>query len=339
VITKKEYRADVYLDVTVCGRRLSVLLDSGCETSVIGESLLPGIRLESSTQELYAANGTRIPIVGETDLEIRVGDVKIPTRIVVSRAISEMILGIDFLTQNRCRWDFGRSLIELGGKWVRLRGRPGRKTVRRIYAQENVSIPPRNLANVPVQVMWSSLRPTAQDVTLEPKTFCSGVMTARMLLDGNAFESAIQVMNLTDKSYCIRKGTLFGHAEEVDVVHQPDGAFQTDAQSETASEEYSSPQSRDVPVDGRLSQSTDDSFEDLDLPPRYIHTVSSRYRPTVHSSLQRSGFTDDDVQSTTENCPADPLEHAQCIVDSLPEDLSTQQRSQAEELIRGNADY
>ena len=128
----------MYLDVTVCGRRLSVLLDSGCETSVIGESLLPGIRLESSTQELYAANGTRIPIVGETDLEIRVGDVKIPTRIVVSRAISEMILGIDFLTQNRCRWDFGRSLIELGGKWVRLRGRPdGRQcdvfTHRRTY--------------------------------------------------------------------------------------------------------------------------------------------------------------------------------------------------------------
>ena len=79
----------MYLDVTVYGRRLSVLLDSGCETSVIGASLLPGIRLKISTQELYAANGTRIPIVEETDLEFRVGDVKIQTRIVVSSAVSE----------------------------------------------------------------------------------------------------------------------------------------------------------------------------------------------------------------------------------------------------------
>ena len=150
----------MYLGVTVCGRRLWVLVDSGCETSVIGESLLPGIRLETSTQELYAANGTRISIIGEMALEISIGDVKITTRIVVSRAISEMILGIDFLAQNGCRWDFGRSVIELGGKWFRLRGRPGRATVRRIYAQENVSIPPKKLANVPVQVMWSSLRPT-----------------------------------------------------------------------------------------------------------------------------------------------------------------------------------
>ena len=331
VINKGEIRADVYLDVTVYGRRLSVLLDSGCETSVIGASLLPGIRLEPSTQELYAANGTRIPIVGETDLEFSVGDVKIQTRIVVSNVISEMILGIDFLSQNRCRWDFGRSLIELGGKWVRLRGRPGRTMVRRIYAQQNVSIPPKNVTNVPVKVMWSSLRPMAHDAALEPKTFSPGIMTARTLLDGNVFESAVQVMNLTDKSYRVRKGIRFGQAEEVDDVHEPDGVNPTDRHLESVSEEISPSQNRRTPNVGQ--EDKDQSFR-----PRFIHTVSSRYRPAAETTSPRTRSADEDVRHTTEDSPDDPTEHVRCMIDSLPADLPTQQRSKAEKLIWDNSD-
>ena len=330
-MTKGDLRADVYLDVTVYGRRLSVLLDSGCETSVIGASLLPGIRLETSTQELYAANGTRIPIVGETDLEFSVGDVKIQTRIVVSSAISEMILGIDFLTQNRCRWDFGRGLIELGGKWVHLRGRPGRTTVRRIYAQQNVSIPPKNVTNVPVKVMWSSLRPMDNDAALDPKTFGPGVMTARTLLDGNVFESAVQVMNLTDRSYRVRKGTLFGQAEEVNVVCQPDEVTSADRHLEPVSQEFSPSMSRRTPKVGEQ-----DEYQSLR--PHFIHTVSSRNRPTTEATSPIYGSADEDISSTTEYSPGDPAEHVQCIIDSLPADLSTQQRSKAEELILDNTD-
>ena len=337
-ITKDDKRADVYLDVTVYGRRLSVLLDSGCETSVIGASLLPGIRLEESTQELYAANGTHIPIMGETDLEISVGDVKLQTRIVVSSAISEMILGIDFLTQNKCRWDFGRRLIELGGKWVRLRGRPGRTMVRRIYAQQNVTIPPRHVTNVPVKVMWSSLRPMAKDAALEPKIFSPGVMTARTLLDGNVFESAVQVMNLTDKSYRVRGGTLFGQADEVNVVHQPDGVTHADRRLETVSEELSPQQSCRTPKVGQEDKETTDCSNDQSWYPRFIHTVSSRYRSTVETKSPRSGSADDDVRPTTEESPGDAAEHVQCIIDSLPADLSTQQQSKAEELIWDNSD-
>jgi len=40
----------------------------------------------------------------------------------------------------------------------------------------------------------------------------------------------------------------------------------------------------------------------------------------------------------TQNLPGDSFEHVQCIIDSLPMDLSTEQRRNAEELICDNAE-
>ena len=204
---------------------------------------------------------------------------------------------------------------------VRLRGRPGRTAVRRIYAQQNVSIPPKNVTNVPVKVMWSSLRSMDNDFALEPKTFSPGVMTARTLLDGNVFESAVQVMNLMDRSYRVRKGTLFGQAEEVDMVHQPDGVSPADQHLGTVFEEFSPSQSRRTPKVGAV----------------IIHTVSSRYRPTTEATSPVYGSADEDSPKT-EDSPGDPAEHVHCIIDSLPADLSTQQRNKAEKLILDNSD-
>jgi len=62
--------------------------------------------------------------------------------------------------------------------------------------RQNVFIPPKKLINVPVQVIRSDLRPTARDAALEPKIFRPGIMTARTLLDGNSFESALQMINV-----------------------------------------------------------------------------------------------------------------------------------------------
>jgi predicted aspartyl protease len=217
-ISTDDHGTNVYLDVVIYGRRVLALLDTGCETSVIGENLVPKLTLNETDHRLYAANGTSIPLSGEATVIFRVDNIELSTKIVVSTAIDEMILGIDFLTANKCRWDFGHSYVELGGHWIRLQGRPKQGRIRRIYAETNITVPARHQMNVPVKLVWSDLQLSSGNHVVESRIFQSSILSARTLVDANTFHSTIPVMNLTDHDYSIPLGTYFGDTEYVDEI-------------------------------------------------------------------------------------------------------------------------
>jgi hypothetical protein len=123
----------------------------------------------------------------------------------VSEALDEVILGIDWLTQNRCRWDFGRGAIEVNGKWLRLYHRTARKAVRRIYAGETATIPAGRQMDVSVHITWPNLHQADGDLMLEPRVFNSGIVGARTLLEGQTFRSAVRILNLSETDFVLRK--------------------------------------------------------------------------------------------------------------------------------------
>ena len=92
------------------GKKIACLLDSGCETSVVGRQLIPDAALKPTEHRLFAANGTAIPLVGQVTLNFTVDGGQCTADLAVTEAIDEMVLGVDWLTQNRCRWDFGQSV-------------------------------------------------------------------------------------------------------------------------------------------------------------------------------------------------------------------------------------
>jgi len=98
--------ADVHLPVTIRGKRTLAFLDTGCETSVIGRLLVPDVDLEPTSNRLFAANGTVIPLLGRLEVDLSVSRRRILARLVVSEAVHELILRIDFLTSHQCRWQF-----------------------------------------------------------------------------------------------------------------------------------------------------------------------------------------------------------------------------------------
>jgi len=293
---------EVYLDAVVYGRRVSILLDTGCETSVIGENLLPKLHLDETEHRLYAANGTSIPILGETTIEFEVQNETMTTTIVVSPALSEMILGIDFLTANRCRWDFGHGLIELGGRWIRLQSRTPRGAVRRIRSESSMTIPAWHQANVPVKVMWSNLRPVAENCVVEPRVFTDGVMSGRTLLDGNTFRSVIPVMNLADRDYEIYQGASFGETESVTTDEQHVEQNDLDGVSEAGH----------VPAEDNTSQ------------------LNDRIGGSVPPDCLRERLYH------TDNQPQSDDTHVTCVIDALPNDLTEDQRKTAVTLIKRN---
>ena len=76
-------------------RRTLALLDSGCEQSVIGRNLIRKVSLKPRNKKLYTADGTSIPLLGETTIELSVSGFVTSCLVVVTDAITEFILGIE----------------------------------------------------------------------------------------------------------------------------------------------------------------------------------------------------------------------------------------------------
>jgi len=81
-------------------------------------------------------------------------------KLAVTRAVDEMILGIDFLSKYSATWDFGAGRLYLDGQSFPLQQRTAMDSVRRICTAESVCIPPMSQADVPVTVAWPNLHPT-----------------------------------------------------------------------------------------------------------------------------------------------------------------------------------
>ena len=90
-----ESRREAYLEITFRSRKLFALLDSGCQKSVIGRNLIPKDYLKPTKHKLNVANGAPLPILGETVLEFEVAGFKTGVHVVVSNAVTDLILGIE----------------------------------------------------------------------------------------------------------------------------------------------------------------------------------------------------------------------------------------------------
>ena len=218
-LTANNRAADVYLHFVINKKRDSCLLDTGSETSVIGRRLVPDLVLQPTSQHLYAANGTEIPLLGEVAISFRLQGVPASANVVVAESVEDLILGIDWISENKCQWDFGRGVIRIHDNILRLHSRPHQGRVRRIYAERDTVIPAGHQGDVSVNVIWPNLRPAGSDLAVPPKPIQRGVICARTLLGGSAVQSAVHVINTSDKDCTIRKGTYVGPAEEVEVCN------------------------------------------------------------------------------------------------------------------------
>ena len=140
--------------------------------------------------------------------------------VVVAESMEGLILGIDWMSENNCQWDFARSLIKIQDKVLRLHSRPRKGLIRRIFVEQDAVVPAGHQRDISVNVTWPNLRPAASDLAVDSKPFQSGVISARTLLGGAAVQSAVRVMNNWNEDFVVAKGTYIGPAEEVEVYNE-----------------------------------------------------------------------------------------------------------------------
>ena len=199
------YTKAVFLPMEVEGVEMSVMLDTGGEMSVMGSRLFPNLRLRRTNKQLFAANETRMPVLGEAEITIVMGEYCRKAKVLVTDAISELILGIDWLYDNNAIWSFRRSVIALDGSLHTLEVKESTSRINRLYVEENVVLPPRQITMVPAKVVWSDLRPGNEAYIAEPKEFNDGLISARSVIRPDALHMQLSVLNLTDKEAVFKR--------------------------------------------------------------------------------------------------------------------------------------
>jgi len=129
-------------------------------------------------------------------------------------------LGIDFLEENDCQWDFVRGCIVIAGREVVLVRRPNRPVVRRVYVQENVMVPPCTQVDVPVRLAWTTYERGANKTqwVFDSKELSQDVVVARSLLPETGTKTFVRAINLSDQPRILSSGLCMGGAEPAVVV-------------------------------------------------------------------------------------------------------------------------
>ena len=179
----KELR-EVYVPVKLFDRKMTALLDTGCDSTLIGLWLLPpGTRVEPTSHELFAANGSAIPVEGTTKLTFQVGNQDFTIQAVVTKAVHELILGVDFLIDADVEWRFRYGRIKLGNEWISLRHREVTDDVCKVYACSEYIVSVGAQVEVPVEISRPTLGVESEFWATDPLEIDDGVVAG----DGELF--------------------------------------------------------------------------------------------------------------------------------------------------------
>ena len=298
---------ETYMEIMVSGRKVACLLDTGCERSMLPAKFVPKVPLRPTDVSVYAANGAKIPIKGSVRLRFEVEGMSLEAELLVSDAVDEMMLGIDWLAERGCHWKFDERKIVIAGRQIALQSRPSRVRIRRIYVEQPVVLSPRSITDVPVRMAWNSFRVPPTEWLMEPRQFDTGVYAARTLLPEKETRAAVRVINASQSPYQLGEGACLGGAGPATVI-DPESSLAWEVDGPTCTGYGSSC----LCGSGR---ETDRPLWPADRPPRQ----ATRDKEADGTDLD----TDDYLQP---------------VVASLPSELSPDERVAAIQLIRENRD-
>jgi len=130
----------------------------------------------------------------------------------VADDVDEFMLGFDWLTAQKAKWDFNAKTLTLHGLTVPLC--PSRMRIRRVYVKDRVLIPANTEQNVPVKLVKSTWRSTVSaDWVLHQKQIEDNVYTARVLVPGETRHASVRVVNLSEHTVDLPADTDLGTAE------------------------------------------------------------------------------------------------------------------------------
>ena len=225
---KMQDKANVYVKMTLLGKDVPCLVDSGCETTMVPKSLVDRFRnveIRPTSSKVWAANNTEIRLDGEATLPFCLNEQCLWTTALVSEDVEEVMLGADWLHDYGCVWDFRTGGLSVAGQPAVALTRRGRMKCRRVFVQEYQEIPPRSQVDVTARVTMLSTHAPLKDVMVETRRLRPGLYVGRTLLPPEHRGLKVCVANTTNKRQLLSAGTCLGPAmPAIEVIDATSGA-------------------------------------------------------------------------------------------------------------------
>ena len=118
--TEDNCKRATYLRAVIANQERDCLLDTGSEISLLPAGIVDRSLVMRTNHTLKAANGTSIPVLGQATVPIQVGSSSSTVTGLVSEHVAEVMLGIEWLTENQVIWDFNSATIWINGQYIKL---------------------------------------------------------------------------------------------------------------------------------------------------------------------------------------------------------------------------
>lgn len=111
-----------YLDMTICCKHISMLVNTGASVTILSQKFLKTINPSSMPKitpvklNMMTATGEISPFIGEFEAYLKLGKNLIKHKVLVADMPTEGILGMDFLTKNECDVLLSKSCIRYRGQ-------------------------------------------------------------------------------------------------------------------------------------------------------------------------------------------------------------------------------
>jgi len=142
--------------------------------------------------------------------------------VLITRDLSGLILGIDWMTkQGPFAFDFLNDRVRFGtGKWLDLLKEGKSQMVRKCYVDHDTVLKPTAQTNVDVRISRRGMTEPRYEAVLESEnvTTLSRVYPGRSLLPAKFSDIKVPVLNASDKSQILERGTELGVVEPVDLL-------------------------------------------------------------------------------------------------------------------------
>src|SRR6266516_3276162 len=217
---------NVYLTMGLNGKQRSFLLDSGCDMTLLPLRYVRRLQVKPTDKTVTAANGANIPLAGEVQVLLTLGDLRIKTKALVSEFVNEGMLGHDWMRDNDCYWGFRAGHIIIQSKTFALEGRElpeGRSC--RVFAQDDIVVPGRSETVMTGKMIFDQVKNQQMnngDLVTRPGVMDNGLFVARVVVPRHCTNIPIRVLNVTEKDIVLKKGAVLSDLETVQVVQTSD---------------------------------------------------------------------------------------------------------------------
>ena len=217
----------VYLVMECMGEARRFLLDSGCDTTIFPASYVRGAYVSPTSKRVFAANATEVDLGGEVKVDLKIGNLCIPTKALISDNVVEGLIGYDWLAQNDVFWGFGIGRVLIGGTIFRLEKRTkGDIVCRRLVVQEDVLIPPWSEAVVPTKVIIDtpelvrrqSKGDDGKTFMVDPGELDSGLIIAAAVVPNRCHNIPARVVNNSCRHIKLHQDDMMGDLQVGEVV-------------------------------------------------------------------------------------------------------------------------